>query len=281
MINQCQSNGITISYEERGSGEPFLLLMGLGAPGSKWELHMRAYEKHFRVIAVDNRGTGLSDKPFSYAYTIEEMAKDALGVLDHLGIQSAHLNGISMGGAIAQYLAIHYPQRVRSVILTNTFPYCNVSFRRAIEFLRDSRGQLDDITFGRLVQWIIYAPSFQDRNEAFLLEDEAKGLNAPPMPAYAYKAQCNAILAHNALHDLSKIQAPVLVAAGDHDLFVPVPLTMELYHAIPDAELYLCKDGGHVQHWEHLDAYNDITLKFLLSHSSDFVCSTAEPEQNS
>ena len=209
----------------------------------------------------------MSDKPVDYAYTIEDMAKDAIGVMDFLGIDSAHVNGISMGGAIAQYLAIHYADRVRSLILTNTFPYCCVSFRRSIEILRDTCGQLDPITWGRLGQWIIFAQPFQETHEAFLMKSELEDMNYPhPMPAYAYKAQCNAILGHNVIKDLPSIKAPALIVGGDADLFVPVSVTLEMKDSIPNSEVYIAKNGGHVQHWEQLEKYNQVTLDFLLKH---------------
>ena len=270
MTKQCKANGINISYEESGSGEPLFLLMGLGAPGIKWAPHIAAYEKHFHVYALDNRGAGQSDKPVAYAYTIEDMAKDTIGVMDALGISSAHFNGISMGGAIAQYIAVHYPERVRSVILTNTFPYCNVSFRRSIELLREANGQLDPITSGRLTQWIIYAQPFMEEHEDFMLQSEQEDMNYPhPMPSYAFKAQCNAILGFNEYENLKNITAPVLVVAGDMDLFIPVYLTMEMVNAIPGAKLYMAKNGGHVQHWEQLDTYNQVTLDFLLKNKTN------------
>ena len=102
MFKYCNANGISIAYQDRGAGEPLLLLMGLGASSLKWEPHMAVYEKFFRVIAPDNRGSGKSDKPKLETYTIREMAQDALAVLDAAGIESAHINGISMAGAIAQ-----------------------------------------------------------------------------------------------------------------------------------------------------------------------------------
>ena len=267
---QCKVNGLTISYEESGCGEPLILLMGLGAPGCKWAPHMEAYEKHFHVYAIDNRGAGQSDKPVAYSYSIEDMAKDAIGVMDALGIESAHFNGISMGGAIAQYIAVHYPERVRSVILTNTFPYCNVSFRRSMEILREANGQLDGITYGRLLQWMIYAQPFMETDEDFMLAGEIADMSYPyPQPSYAFKAQVNAILGFNEYENLPSIKAPTLVVAGDKDLFVPVYLTMEMVNAIPGAELYMAKDGGHVQHWEQLEKYNQVTLDFLLKNRTE------------
>lgn len=270
MTKQCRANGITIGYEEGGAGEPLVLLMGLGAPGSKWAPHMAAYEKYFHCYALDNRGAGHSDKPVAYSYTIQEMAEDTVGFMDAQGLDSAHFNGISMGGAIAQYIAVHYPERVRSLVLTNTFPNCCVSFRRAIELLREANGQLDPVTSGRLLQWIIFAQPFQEEHEAFLLDSEYADLQAPSsMPGYAFKAQCNAILGFDILDQLPKVTAPTLVVGGERDLLAPPPVTRKLCEAIPGARLYMAPDGGHVQHWEQLETYNEVSLKFLLEHRTE------------
>ena len=265
MTNNCKSNGITISYEESGQGEPLLLLMGLGAPGRKWKPHMDLYDKHFHVIAPDNRGAGLSDKPVSYAYSIKDMAEDMIGLMNALGIEKASVNGISMGGAIGQYLAVYYPERVNRLILTNTFPYCCTSNRRAIELLRDTCGRLDSVTATRLCQWMIFAIPFQNSNETYMLECEYADLQEPhPMPEYAYRAQCNAILNFDIRDRLSDISAPTLVVGGDRDLLIPEWVTREMAEKIPGARLYIVRDGGHVQHWEQLEAYNKLTLDFLL-----------------
>ena len=268
MIKKVFANGIEIGYQDRGQGEPLVLVMGLGASSLKWEPHILCYEQHFRVLAIDNRGAGQSSRPECAAYSIADMAADVIGLLDALGVDRAHVNGISMGGAVAQYLAIHYPERVKSVILTNTFPRCDVSFRRAIEFLRNAIGQLDGRTFGRILQWIIFSSTFQNSNEAYLLDAEANDADAAnPMPAYAFRAQCNAILGFDESANLGRIQAPVLVVGGDHDLLATVPLVMEMVNAIPNCRLHMVKNGGHVQHWEDLEGYNRVTLDFLLEHT--------------
>lgn len=266
-MTDIMSNGVRIHYEIQGSGEPLVLLMGLGAYARKWEKHAAVYRKHFQCILIDNRGSGRSDKPELEAYTTEMMAEDAVAVMDALGIKRAHIHGISMGGAIAQIIAAKHPERVISLILTSTFARPDNYYTRGISLLRDSVGVLDGATFGRLVQYIIYSAHYFNTHLDDIMADAAADADDPlPMPAYAYRAQCNACLTHDALPLLKDIKAPTLVAAGDSDLFSTPETTQQLVQGIEGARLYLCRNGGHVHHWEALEQFNDATLSFLLNH---------------
>ena len=261
------SGGVRLFVQTLGEGEPLLLLMGLGAPGDKWERNVRAYREHFQCILIDNRGAGRSDKPEAAAYSVAQMAEDAVAVLDALGIERAHLNGISMGGAIAQEIAIRYPERVRSVILTSSFCSVTDTFRFAISFLRDQTGNLDPAVKKRLNQWMTFSQKTQNERPEFLREMAAEDAAYPyPMPDYAYRAQCNACLNHEAADRLPLIQAPTLIAAGACDLFANPQISILMHERIAGSELYLCPDGGHVHEWEYLEEYNRVTLDFLLRH---------------
>lgn len=268
-----QVKGLTFHVTITGKGEPLLMIMGLGAPGDKWTPNVHVYARHFQCITFDNRGAGRSSKPQADAYSTAEMAGDAVGILDALGIMSVHINGVSMGGAVAQHIAIRYPQRVRSLILTSTFASVSTSFRRAIEVLQSSITQLDAVTFKRLNQWMTFSQDFQNTREGDMYAAERQDRAYPyPMPVYAYKAQCSACLSHNTAADLGKIKAPTLIAAGDRDLFVTMEKTMELHENISGSRLYLCPSGGHVHQWEHLKEYNEATLAFLLEQAGSGTC---------
>ncbi len=119
-----QTNGINLYYEEKGSGEPLLLIMGITAAGSVWEKHVAYWQQFFRCIIGDNRGVGLSDKPIS-SYTTEQMADDYSGLLQQLNIPSAHVVGCSMGSTIAQQLALRHPDKVKSLVLMCTWARCD------------------------------------------------------------------------------------------------------------------------------------------------------------
>lgn len=267
-MTNITKDGVSIYYDIQGEGEPLVLLMGLGAHGMKWEPHLQVYRKHFQCIVIDNRGAGRSDKPEMEAYTTEMMAEDTIAVLDALKIEKAHFHGISMGGAISQMIAAKYPERVKSLVLTSTFASVDNFFKRGLEILRDSVGVLDGATFGKLINYMIYATKYYETNMNDILEGE-KQEDPYPMPAYAFRAQSNACITHNALPILKNIKAPTLVAAGDSDLFASVETTKALVDGIEGAKLYMCKDGGHVHHWEKLDEFNQVTLEFLLSNTTN------------
>ena len=261
-------NGTTIFTQTIGEGEPLLLLMGLGAPGDKWQRNVDVYQKHFPCVLVDNIGAGRSDKPKREAYSVKEMAEHALAVMDAYGYETFHVNGISMGGAIAQEIAIEHPERVKSLILTSTFCTVKDTFRAAISFLRDYKEILKPADLKRLNQWMTFSQKTQNERPEFLREMADEDAAYPyPMPAFAYKAQCNACLGHEATDRLCRITAPALIAAGACDLFASLTVAQLMHERIAGSELYVCENGGHVHEWEYLDDYNRVTLEFLLRHS--------------
>lgn len=265
-------NGIHMHYTEAGQGEPLILIMGLGASGEKWAPHVAAYAKEFHCIAIDNRGAGLTDAPVIEAYSTKQMAEDTIALMDALEIRSAHIHGISMGGAIAQWIAIRSPERVRSLILTSTFGYATNSFRRAIEILRDTNGNVDGSTFTHLLNWMIWSEEYHETHYTELVDSENKGADDPhPMSVAAFRAQCNACITHDARSELHRIAAPTLVARGGIDLLAPMHVTDELIAAIPGAKSYVCPAGGHVHHWEFLKDFNAETLSFLRAHRKEHV----------
>lgn len=239
-MSEVFCNGLRMHYTEAGQGEPLILIMGLGASGEKWAPHVAAYEKEFHCIAIDNRGAGLTDAPMAEAYTTQQMAEDTIALMDALKIESAHIHGISMGGAIAQWVAIRAPERVRSLILTSTFGYATNSFRRAIEILRDSNGHVDGNTFTHLLNWMIWSEAYHENHYAEIVASENEAASDPhPMSVAHSELQCNACITHDARSELHRIAAPTLVARGGVDLLAPMHVTDELIAAIPRSRI-LC-----------------------------------------
>ena len=263
-------NGVKFHVQTFGSGVPVIMIMGLGAPGDKWKHNYELLSRWFWCIVPDNRGAGLSDKPEVESYTTEQMADDIIGIMDALDIKKAHVIGVSMGGAIAQQVALKAPKRVISLILTSTFASVSPAFKKALNLICDLKEDTDPAVLKQLNLWMTYGQYTQihhpEKIEKSIEEDAAYPY---PMPVYAYKAQCGACLSHNTADRLHELKMPVLIAAGAKDLFMNIEKTMELVHGIPQAEFYLAPEGGHVHQWEYPEPYDSVVVGFLMKHTEE------------
>jgi pimeloyl-ACP methyl ester carboxylesterase len=258
------SNGIRIHYEEQGSGDPLILIMGLGAPGSRWEEHAAAYQEHFRCILVDNRGAGESDRPLG-PYTTKTMADDTAGLMTALGIEKARIAGISMGSAIAQELALSYPKKVRSLVLVSSWSRCDRYTQNVFEQFKKMRELASPADFTQLLQlWIASAP-YYDENFDEMVQDQNKA-QADYMPVDAFQAQSDACITHDTFDRLDMITARTLLTVGDADIFTPLRLTVEMHERMPDSKMFVFNGLGHIHHWEDLERFNHVTTQFLLEN---------------
>lgn len=253
-----------IYYQERGQGEPLVLLMGFGADGNTWEKHVAVYEQYFRCILIDNRGVGKSDAPAG-PYSTVMMARDTIAVMDHLNLAKARIAGISMGGAIAQELAIHFPERVTSLILISTWPGFNRYAKTVYENLKKLRVTSNPEDFMELLQLWIFAPPYYENHFGELQsgQSEAKA-NKNPQSQTGFNGQLDACIQHNTIDRLSAIKAPTLITVGLMDIFTPPAFSDILHRGIKNSKLLEFPEGGHVHHWEDLEKFNQATLDFLL-----------------
>ncbi len=260
-----RSNGIKINYEETGSGDPLILIMGLGADHSKWEDHVQAYSQHFRCIMLDNRGAGESDKP-AEPYTTEMMADDTAGVMDALGIKKARVAGISMGSGIAQSLALKYPDKVRCMVLVSSWARSSPYLNALLESFRKMRAIAGPGDFMELLQLWIFTSTYFDANYEDMVQGQRDALeDESPMPQHAFAAQCTACSTHNTLARLSEISVPSLITVGE-DIFTPLGLSLEMHERMPTSELLRFPGWGHCHHWEDLNTFNSRTTAFLREH---------------
>jgi len=258
------ANGIRMHYEERGSGDPLVLLMGLSAPGSAWEEHVQAYERHFRCIILDNRGAGESDKPAG-PYTTAMMAEDTAGVMQALGIQQARVAGISMGSGIAQELALRHPELVRSLVLVASWARCDHYTTAVFEHFQRMRALASPADFTQLLQlWIFTAGHYEAHYEELVQGQREAG--AAYMDLQSFCAQADACITHDTLDRLPRIQAPALLTCGGADIFTPLRLSEAMRERLPSAELLVLPGLGHCHHWEDLETFNRETTAFLLAH---------------
>jgi 3-oxoadipate enol-lactonase len=258
------TDGIRLHYEAIGRrhSEPVLMIQGLGADKTLWNLQRFAFSGRYRTIALDNRGAGRSDKPPG-PYSLEQMADDAITVLDHAGYESAHVMGASMGGAIAQILTLNYPERVRSLTLACTA--CrNHPWRE--ELLREWARVAEEEGMAALARtatrWVIGGRSIRRLAPAI-------GWLGPlwlMRPPHSFIAQVEALL--NAGHEqnaelLGGVEAPTLVVVGNQDVLTPRGDAEELAERIPGAELVVISGAAHGFMVEHFSTFNSVVLEFL------------------
>ncbi|MEM7387468.1 MAG: alpha/beta hydrolase [Verrucomicrobiota bacterium] len=263
-----ETNGIRMSYEEVGSGDPLICIMGITAPGGVWEAHADVWKNHFRCILGDNRGVGESDKPEG-PYTSEMMADDYAGLMESLGIEQARVVGCSMGSIIAQQLALRHPSKVKSAVLMCTWGRCDRYATGVFEHIKNIKARLRPDEFMNYIQLLIFTKPFWDNDEAHqsIIDGQADAcLNPAPQPLHALEAQAAACTGHNVVDQLSQITCPTLVIGGKDDIFTPRWMAEEVAEGIPNRELHLFDDAGHAFHWECLDGFNSKTTEWLQAH---------------
>ena len=254
------NQGAKIYWDEKGQGEPLLLIMGLGYPSLAWYRTRPVLAKSFRTIGLDNRGVGKSEMPPG-PYPIPLMASDAASVLDAAGEESAHVFGLSMGGMIAQEFALQYPQRVRSLILGCTAPGGPNAVRAepdAVQMLM-ARGSMTREEAAEAALPFIYDPGTPRR----LIEEDME-IRRPWFPhPQAYNAQLQGILAWEAYSRLGNIAAPTLVIHGESDRLVPAGNGKLIAEKIPGARFVMLPHASHIFTTDQPDAAQQEILQFL------------------
>jgi len=253
------TDGVRIAWEERGSGKPLLLLMGLGADRTAWSPHVDDWERSFRCILVDNRGAGASDAPAG-PYTTARMADDAAEVLRALDVDRASVVGISMGGAIAQQMGLRHPELVDRLVLTASWAGMNPVSEDVFAELLAARELFSATDFVRRLQLLIWSPSAYAERAAQLRADRADPALSVSDDAFA--AQVHACLAHDVRAALPQVVAPVLITCGAADVFTPIAASEELSRLLPNSTTEMFA-GGHAHHWEELDRFNRLCEEFL------------------
>ena len=268
---------VELYYEEHGSGDPLLLIMGLAADSRAWMFQIPDFARHYRTIAFDNRGVGRSAKPAG-PYTIHQMADDAAGLLDELGIARAHVIGVSMGGMIAQELALRHPERVRGLVLGCTYPEPDADVERQRQFsltqfggsvsatgeMRIDLSALDPMMFFQHLLPTVFNQEFIDRDLAKLLPLFTGALEYG-FSMEAILGQVEAVMGHRTTDRLHHIAAPTLVITGDQDRLVPPANSDILAENIPNAKLVKIAGGSHGFNFETPDVFNRAVLDFLAS----------------
>jgi pimeloyl-ACP methyl ester carboxylesterase len=263
-----RANDIELFYEARGSGAPLLLIAGFACDHTIWSQVEPALAAQYRVISFDNRGVGRSSTPDN-PYSIRQMADDAGALLDAIGIRRAHVAGHSMGGQIAQELALAHPDKVRSLLLLSSCARCDARNQAIIETMGELPRLVDPPTCARLIMPWLYTNAFYSKPGAidqlvtWLLETPN-----PPTSQGMYH-QSRAITACDTAGRLASIRCPALVLVGKEDALLPIAFSRQLAEGIPAAEMVVLEGTGHGLLIESPEAVARAMLDFLSKQGPD------------
>jgi 3-oxoadipate enol-lactonase len=257
------TDGTRIHYEVTGKpgATPVLMIQGLGASKNAWNLQRIAMATRFRIISFDNRGAGRSDKPI-VPFTLEQMAEDAIAVLDAAGIETAHVVGASMGGVISQIVAVKHPHRVRSLTLVCTACRNHPWRQELLQSWAKTAEEKGMIEVGKeAAQWVMSPRSFRRLVPAFTWMGPLAALR----PRHSFVSQIHAILntREDLVDQLSTITAPTMVIVGNQDILTPRGDSEEIAERIPNAELVVISGAAHGLMMEHSSTFNKILIEFL------------------
>ncbi|MEO9223704.1 MAG: alpha/beta fold hydrolase [Acidimicrobiales bacterium] len=263
MPHALTDDGIRIAYRAFGpaSGEPVLMIQGLGTDSKGWIAQRLAFGRKYRCLAPDNRGIGGSDRP-AEPFDIERMADDMIAVLDDAGVDSAHVMGASLGGIVAQLVAVRYPERVRSLVLACTACH-HTNWRR--ELLADwselVRSQGMRTFAAQNLRWIV-GPRSMRRFWPLMRVVGPVAMGCPPS---SFVAQVDAILAadDSIRGELTALRVPTLVLVGSQDILTPLADSEELAERIPGASLAVVPGAAHGFMFENAATFNRVVTRFL------------------
>lgn len=251
-------------YEIVGEGPPLLLIAGFSGNTTGWLPVQPALAEHFTLIMFDNRGAGRSCVPPG-PYTIAQMADDAVALLAHLGVERAHVLGSSMGGMIAQEVALRHPERVAKLILNVTAARPTPVLTRFLEanIWAIEHGMPPEDRAFWVLPWMA-SPAIMTAHEKVVQTLAVRQANPYPAPDAGMVAQAQAILAHDTLDRVGQVTAPTLVLSAAEDILTPAAGGQELAEAIPGARFEVLPRGAHVTAAEYPAEVSAAMLGFLL-----------------
>jgi len=262
-----EANGQTIYYEDHGDGEPLLLVPGLAMDTLAWALQVAPFSARHRTILLDNRDVGQSSMARA-SYDIADMAQDTLALADALELDSFHLLGVSMGGTIAQEMALAAPERIRTLTLVVTFA-AGGRWSRTLSDLWSARVQrmsreerIDELML------LCFSEEFYENAEGVAWLRGMMLQNPHPQPADAFARQLDAVSRHDAKDRLGTLEMPTHVIGAEHDILVPVWKSRQLAELIPGAQLTVLDACPHGLNVERAEEFNRAVLDFIAERTA-------------
>jgi len=262
-------NGITMNYESQGSGEPLILIPYLAADNACYAFQVADYANHFTCISLDPRGAGESDKPAG-TWSTELFADDVAAFMQAIGVEKAHVSGVSLGAAIGLWLAAKHPERVKTLSIHSAWPKSDPFLKVVVggwQTIAKGLGSVQEMIIQGIFPFCftpeLYAakPEYIDQLAAFVK-------SRPKQPLDAFLRQSDAVIAHDALSQLGKIKAPTQITFGRHDMVTSTRFVEPFTGGIKTSELVIFEMCAHAAIYERVSEFNEKTLEFLKRHAA-------------
>jgi 3-oxoadipate enol-lactonase len=260
---QVSCNDLLLYYDDAGQGDPVVFLNGLAGDHLYWRGQVRTFSNRFRCVALDNRDAGQSAYA-TQSYTMADLAADVACLLDALALPPAHLVGLSLGGMIAQEVALAHPERVRSLFLVGTLALADDWFNATLDAYGHIRRQVADTPafFEALLPWLVSHRFFESASKVEWLRGFLRQ-NPYPQRIDGFFRQFEAMRRHDTLDRLPALRCPVLVAVGEDDQIAPPRYSRQLAERIPNARLEVLPGVGHAPPIENPRGFSWLLGDFL------------------
>ena len=265
---RVRAGNVTLNYDRQGSGEPLVLIPYLAADCACYAFQVAEYAKHFTCISVDLRGTGESDKPAG-RYTTEMFADDVAALMQAIGVDKAHVSGLSLGAATGMWLAAKHPDRVKSLSVHSGWPKTDAYVRTVVQgwqTMAKALGSVPEMIIQGIFPWC-FTPELYARRPEYIqaLSDFVRG--RPEQPVDAFIQESDAAIGHDVEARLGAIRAPTQITFGRHDIVCSTRFADTLKNGIRSSELHVFEDCSHAALYENVEAFNAKTLAFLKAQS--------------
>jgi 3-oxoadipate enol-lactonase len=264
----AKANSLTLNYEQEWNGEPLILIPYLAADHACYAFQVMEYAEHFTCISIDLRGTGESDKPDG-VYSTETLADDVASFMQAVGIERAHIGGLSLGAATGMWLAAKYPSKIKPLSLHSAWPKTDAFQKAVIEGWQAAARALNSVpemTILSIFPWC-FTPELYESRPEYVESLKSFVRSRPAQPVAAFLQRSNAVIAHDAEAQLGKITAPVQITFGRQDTITSTRFADRLTSAICGPELMIFEACSHAAIYENVADFNQKSLAFLQRHS--------------
>ena len=261
-------NDITMNYDQQGAGEPLILIPYLAADSACYAFQVAEYAKYFTCISVDLRGAGDTDKPEG-VYSTELFADDLAAFMQSLGIDRAHISGLSLGAATGMWLAAKYPHKVKSLSVhggwTKTDPF-QKTVVEGWQVMAKALGSVTEMVILGIFPWC-FTPELYAAKPDYIQTLATFVRGRPEQPLDAFIRQSQAVIEHDIEPHLGKIVAPTQITLGQYDILTSTRFADQMKATIQGAELVVFEGCAHAALYEKVEEFNHKTLEFLQQHS--------------